>query len=387
MEFATATSIDSLAEATHNVVEPLSPKNVDGILKSYPLTLVIVPGIFGDFIRVRAFEDIFARESKFRTLYKELAKRAKGKFLKNSNGLSEDLLTLDPSYSSGKVREVPRDLTELVQVGSIDDPQGNVLIRVVLFFTPYASLETLRGLTDRATVFNRRLEKFLELTGRQNLVFVGYSRGTTFALEMLAQAREKKATWLPDVKGLVGLSGVVWGSTLADQTDDPTESISKLFQLTKNCSSHLNSKEPTSVLEKVKISFGNAKLLTSCSAQMGALALKVHPTFGTSFTRFGIRNPLLAPALNIDFMSSSIFLFKALDQIILKNLDVNFTQRAKGLIDAVLLGIEQLRTSERLDWWKSTSLPETLNFLRPKLKKKRLSAGQNKIAKFFSLKN
>src|SRR5262249_35860618 len=80
-------------------------------------------------------------------------------------------------------------------------------------------------LDDRAQLMNRRLSKYVKLTGEQDLVLIGYSRGTTYALDMLAKAKAQNLPWLKNVKGMISLSGVTWGSTSADATVNPNAPI------------------------------------------------------------------------------------------------------------------------------------------------------------------
>jgi hypothetical protein len=93
-----------------------------------------------------------------------------------------------------KYKYEKRPLSELIDAASIDDANGKPLVKVILFNTKLGSLESLGDNGKRAEIFNRRLAKYLQLTGDQNLVFLGYSRGTPLALEMVAQAKSK--IWL-----------------------------------------------------------------------------------------------------------------------------------------------------------------------------------------------
>lgn len=348
MDLVKDTTVDTLSAATAKLGEPHS-WNARAALKKTPLTVVIVPGIFGEFIRVRPFEDIFARPSQYRDEYNQRIDQASKE------------LAYDPSYSSATLQEEPTSLKTLVQVGSIDDVSGHPLVKVVFLYPAYGSLETLGDLHARAAMLNRRLEKYLKIMGPQNLVFVGYSRGTTFALEMLSQAKKNQASWLKEVKGLIGLSGVVWGSTSADQTADPKEPMYQTVRDTQALSDALELLTPDMTFyQKVKAKLYNVKVIAQFAARMAQRAKN-----GSSLDITKIvtsKYPLLASALHIDFMSSSIFLYQALDRIVFKNPDSSSIQKAKNLINAALVGVDQLRTEQRLDWWKTADLPDSVTY-------------------------
>jgi hypothetical protein len=71
---------------------------------------------------------------------------------------------------------------------------------------------------------------------------------------------------------------------------------------------------------------------------------------------------LLQAALNIDLVGSNIFLFDAVIGILKMDLNASVIQRLKNLVNAALVGIDQLRTDERIKWWKSANLPESLTY-------------------------
>lgn len=342
IKLAEKATIETLTAAT-DLVLAKPAINVDQILRKKPLTLVIIPGIFGEFIKTRPFEEIFERPSRFREEWEKLVDDA-------PTALGSDL-----SYSSATVKDQPLSMKELVQVGSIDDEQGVPLVCVVFLYPPYASLETLGDLKQRATILNRRLEKYLTLTGAQDLAIIGYSRGTTYGLEMLAQAKASNATWLYQVKGMIALGGVIWGSTSADQTVDPNDPMSKMVVATRKLAHDLS--DPgidAGWLARVSAAWDNTQVITAFVTEITQLPKDDQPVAPLASE---LNNRILAAAVKMDFMNSMVFLYKALAEIIWEHRDMSNISRAKNLISAALVGIDQLRTEQRLEWWKQANLP------------------------------
>lgn len=69
MALVKTTSIGTLNAVNEKIPLFHQHWDIDAAFAKTPITMVIVPGIFGEFIRVRPFEGIFARHSKFRDFY------------------------------------------------------------------------------------------------------------------------------------------------------------------------------------------------------------------------------------------------------------------------------------------------------------------------------
>ena len=181
------------------------------------LTLVIVPGVFGEFIENRAFEEVFSRKtSAFRSHFAARLQVAKALAAKDPR--YRPLLT-DASYSLEALAPVETPLEALVSVGSVDDVDGTPLVNLVLLNTRLLSLESAGDIGEKAAIFSRRLGKFFAVAGLpKELGIVGHSRGAIIGLDMLAKARAEKVppSWFERVRAFVSLAGVVYGSDLAD---------------------------------------------------------------------------------------------------------------------------------------------------------------------------
>lgn len=199
-------TLDALVKTTDEL--PLTQVQTPQRGQIKPLTLVLLPGDFAEFVNERGFQEIFQRSSAFREKFHQMVLEQKvtdrvsllSMFLPNAR--EEDI-------------SVERNLDEVLLTGEIALRKG--LVRVVAFATERGSLESLGAASDRARLFTRRLEKYLNLTGSQNLVFVGFGRGSLTALEMLTQARVFDRPWVGQVKAMVSLGGPLFGSSFADQ--------------------------------------------------------------------------------------------------------------------------------------------------------------------------
>lgn len=251
-------------------------------LRSKPMTMVIVPGIFGEFIKTRAFEEVFEQgegRSHFWNLWQ--SKLSQYESINGHKYL--------PSYDLNKYLMDLKRIQDLVSIASIDDTDGKPLVQVILFKTAPFSLETLGAQTERASQFNSRLSAVIEILGNEtlsNLVFVGYSRGTAIGLEMLAQAKESKLSWLNKVRGMVSLGGVNFGSALADKslpqlTELETMSI-KLAPM--QYASEVN--DSMSLIQKTKIAGANAAVIS-----------ENHKIFAKNIATYAVHGYELSPAL------------------------------------------------------------------------------------------
>ena len=358
-------SIDSLILFTDGN-GATAPVDVDAILRKKPVTMVIVPGIFGEFIQVRPFEDVLEKDSAFK---KDFEAKVQAALAANSKDAR------DLTYVSSKLSFENRELDQLVHVGSIDDSQGRPLVRVVMLYAPFASLETLGDNAKRAAMLNRRLEKYLALTGEQDVVLVGYSRGTSFALDMVAKAEKQKKPWLSKLRGLVAMNGVIWGSTTADQTADPNEKASKALQFMK---SYVDELQPIDVLAGGGPRWIPAHLRPLNASQLAQIARNTaaHARFAANMLTLGVSGApvgggddgLARSYMSVDFMGQAVLLQRFLDEMGLKDPRRFFGEysdnirRAKHLVRAALTGIDQLRTESRENWFKSNTLPTSVRY-------------------------
>jgi hypothetical protein len=318
-----------------------------------PLTIILVPGVFGELIKPRAFEEVFARsDGAFNKLWSNTAARTT---YDASNGLQ---ISLD----------------QLISVGSITDPDNSRsdLARVILFNTPKLSFESLRKIEDASRLFSRRLKKTFDLIGTpKNIVFIGYSRGAPVALDMLANAAKHKADWLPNVRAMISLAGVIYGSDLADSIDKPGHLNHQLFLELKTLMQKLDSDasrwanassrpgiilanatayarfagaaSKAAVADTFKADWSTARLLAEVKKLRDNLAAQSRVDAGPSLelihllmNHFG----LLSPDLFGDAYPKNVAAFK-------------------DALQAVIDAIDGLKTSSRLQWWRNHTIPSS----------------------------
>jgi pimeloyl-ACP methyl ester carboxylesterase len=356
--YTRGSSVESLAKATEaKKLEPVLAGEVNNVLRRHPLTMVIVPGIFGEFIQVRPFEEILGRNSKFKNDFVGLVQKRKA---------AHDANAIDLGYSSEEAGDVAFGLDELVHVGTIDDRDGQPLVRVALLYPRFMSLETLGDSAERAKLFNRRLAKYLALTGQQDLVLVGYSRGSTFALDMLAQAKKENAPWLKNVKGVVSLAGVVWGSTSADQTKDLRLQTSQGLEAMRVYSKSLQTRPPSlfGLPSALKANYDADVRVAQSLAKIAGAPAPQPLTSESGVVALPGQDSQFETYMQLDAVGPFSLFSQGLGNLGYKN-PLNYwgrVERRKVAIDAALMGIDQLRTDVRIDWWKKHTLPSHVTY-------------------------
>jgi dienelactone hydrolase len=312
----------------------LTPTQVYSLVRQKTLTIVVVPGVLGEFIDIRAFEEVFSRDS--------FAKRQWAALSKRTNAM-------DQRFDLEKLKQVPQKLSELVDVASIDDAAGKPMIKLVILKTILGSLESVGSNSQSAAVFNRRLQKYINLTNDQNVVLLGYSRGTPLALEMVTQAESQKLPYLSRVKALVSYAGVVSGSALADVTDDPTSDSGVLLQAVKTLRSELQTAD--NLLDRVPKRAHNTQAVAALMYSI-ATHSPVNPEALLNNVRSG------------DFRSVAILIAKVAGEIGLKNAFAfnDHVERTRYFITEVLKAVEELKSSSRTQWWRTHTLPKNIQY-------------------------
>jgi hypothetical protein len=331
----------------------VSALNADKILAIRPITIVIVPGIFGEFIDTRGFEDVLSLPSSDSDSFKA----AVGKALAENNPNASDRTYNTQTREMGVL-----PLTEVINVGNMRSKAGEPIARVVLLKTPRFSLETMGEADDHADLFNRRISKYLALTGPQDLALVGYSRGTVLALEMLAQAKIKNLPWLSSVKGMISLGGVAWGSTLADDTANPNSATFKAIQHVQKLRASLNPESPIATFKAWGVFFAQMALIVP-------ELLKHNLVVDSADYKVSLVNS----GVDIKTMLGIIYgfvveAFQSTDPLKLVTTirqDSKFSSnvtRFQALLDSVLAGVGTLTSNSRLEWWKTHTLPTNVRY-------------------------
>lgn len=409
-------SVSSTASAFFDSTYP----SLENTMPEKDILIVIVPGIFGEFINKRAFEEVFETPS--------IASQQWQSLMINKTDCktqdvcdSQNLLAKVTLQNRSGAHLVP--MKDLLHIASIDQ-RGKSLAKVLLFHVEGMSLESLGDSADRASIFNRRLEKYFSLIQHvpKNIILVGYSRGTPFALDMLSQAQHQNKPWLKNVRGLVSLGGVIFGSALADQaTLDTTSKQYKQMSLLRALSQTLHEvplppaqgkidsqllarleifqqnniawfkflqgmarleapmaqqlQSPANLneylmneIEKIQAWIKNAATANGGVDPASSIQLALHQAHNF----FGLLdNKISLDSLNpIQFKNGQLIfepkILKTLDVIIKMNSDWSIYNiniiRFKALAEAVITGTSQLSTNDRIQWWKTHNIPIDIGY-------------------------
>jgi len=334
---------------THSAEVPtkaLATATIDARLaKAVPL-VIVVPGVFGEFIKTRAFEEVFANEaSSFHRTW-----------LNAVQSSQDPALTQDTYFSLDANSNVTAKLLDLMSVASIDDADGHPLVNALLFNTPRFSLESLGTSPSISAIFSRRLSKFFALMGvPSRIVFVGYSRGTSVALDMLAEASTRQDAWVTHVGTMVSLGGVVFGSDLADQANVPGSDTNREIVLVRALHDELQVPgDDASLFGTMHIAAENTAAWAAFVAQ---LAL-INPSFTPA--------SLARMAYYSDVTSSLGIIMQFWQDLGLTSFVTGYSAnivKFKKLVQAVLEGVDDLTTPTRLAWWRSHALPTNVRYL------------------------
>ena len=325
-----------------------------------PVLLVILPGIFGEFITHPPFEEAFARQSAFgRQFQAAVAKAAPAD-------------RTDGVYSLHDLGVKERPIAETLHVTSYDDEKGQPLIKAVFLRPPFASLETLGTVEENSALYLRRLAKLFRLVGEQDFYLVGYSRGLPVALEVATEAHEKKLPLAKHLRGVVSLAGVTYGTPLADvafKPGNPTqELIGVLTQLTKDLHSL---PEGLPAKPSLKDELHLAKLVEQNWVLWGKAALKIR--------KIEANAEKADPGVALEQLQQSLPGFRATFHLVREFAWEQFKlvhipkfrhieagehfkniARLKVMVPKLLHGVQALTTESRLGWWRTHTLPPHL---------------------------
>jgi len=212
-------------------------------LRGNPVTMVLLPGIMQEFIRFGSFEKVMDKykDSSLTQKWRDLKPgfwnfRHNYRRNKNREKYEDSVLDLSIVENNGEIGYKKMLLHDLISVASIDDSEGNPLIKLIRFNTDLLSLETLGAAGDVAKAYNRRLDKFIALMREnypeenfKNIFILGYSRGTPVMLEMISQAHNDRdnISWISNLKGAISYGGVAYGTPDADFAFKEPESRDK----------------------------------------------------------------------------------------------------------------------------------------------------------------
>lgn len=313
----------------------LNANQIKDLISQRTLTLVIVPGVLGEFIDTRAFEEVFKRTSAAKTNWERLVNQHKAK---------------DQRFALESMSQKEESLLQLVNVASIDDAQGKPLVKLVILKTLLGSMESVGGNADKALIFNRRLQQYVNLTNDQNIILMGYSRGTPLALEMVANNQIQKFPYIARVKALVSYAGVISGSALADVTDDLSSESGRMKQGAVKLYNELQMSN--SIFDRLEKRAHNTKAVSDF-----VLTIAKNSQFDP--------DAFLMNARSGDFKTIAALIAKVSSELGLKSLlDFNgHVSRTKHFIAEVLKAVDELKSKNREQWWKTHNLPKNIQYL------------------------
>ena len=313
----------------------LNMQQIGALIRNRTLTVLIVPGVLGEFIDTRAFEEVFARNSTAKQQWSQILARSGAK---------------DERFVLQNMTRTSVSLGDVVNVASIDDKQGKPLLKLVILKTLLGSMESVGSNKEKAAIFNKRVQKYMELSKDENIVMLGYSRGTPLALEMVVQAKRQNLAYLPKVKALVSYAGVVSGSALADVTNDLSTESGRLLAAAKKLRNSLQLSE--SLFDRPAKRAQNAKVIGEFT-----FTLAKNSTFDP--------DAFLNTARSGDFKTVAALIAKMTAELGWKSLyDFNgHVTRVQYFIDQVIAAVEELRSSSREDWWRKNTLPNHIQYI------------------------
>ncbi len=326
---------------------PVNDEVLKSAVKGKKIIYFFIPGIVGEILTDNAvFTEIlrnekssFAQEA--RQYYKNY-KKQNGKRLK------------DPVFRMRSNEVVEENLEELLLASSIDDEDGEALVKFVYFFPQFLSLETFGPTADRAAIAIRRIEKFIKLVetneGKDyDFIIIGYSQGSPVAMEVSAQLQAANSPLLKKLKAVVSYSGTVWGSELADivLADAPKKDIPPLGRQFKAFEELINNleTEAKNPLNFFKGYYQNKKNILAFIKDV------------MSETEEGIKTS--APKASIVslmklVMRLALVEFKALDLGVFHYQNM---KKLKKFGTAVIAGVNELTTEYMENWHREHILP------------------------------
>ncbi|MCP4136391.1 MAG: hypothetical protein GY754_35800 [bacterium] len=326
-------------------------ENVDGYFKKEkPVTFVVVPGIFGEFIDQRPFEEVL---------------QAKGSFY--HKWISQLKSNTSEVYSLADLAAVERTLDTMIDIASIDDSDGNALANLVLLKPVKGSLETFGTLDDNVQVYLKRLSKLYSIIDENEtseIYLIGYSRGLPVALDLLVQSRAQADTysWSQKLKGVVGLAGVFYGSDLAEEAIyNPESPDHKSLQVVGEFVNGLSTEVTKEGIKNNLVSL-NAAIEEVAAIQLDAALNK---PAGLLLEKAQYETDLADPNVAVSYilkLASAYFelgdadISNILSGAASKNYSENIV-RLKLLTNKVVSGIHTLTNQGRIEWWKNNIIP------------------------------
>ena len=332
----------SLETPFQTIENPLS-----AIAQKGPATIIVVPGIFGEFIDDVPFETVLSdTQSSF---YQ--------KFHERLGGIETS------AYSIESLNNQNYPLNRLINVASIDDDVGKPIVNLIFLRPLRGSLETLGDISNNAQDYQTRLDQAFRIippTERKNLYIMGYSRGATVALELLHASRKANKAWSKSVKGVISLAGVLYASEVADDAifnvNSPAHKVLKqIEQLAEGL--EVSTPEDSTLDKTEKILRNNHRWIDAKSA-ISDLADLMETPQGLDLEF--IETEDIEFSMLVNTAKSIAFDFFRLDSSLTDYF--NNVRRFKIVVTEVLKGVKGLTTESRKTWWRTHSLPTDVSY-------------------------
>ncbi len=326
--------------------------SVDSIFaKNGPITIVVVPGIFSEFVESYNFYEMIENsKSALSIRYQSALSDAKDSSLKVDSSFD---------FEGFGYKDVP--MGKLIRAASYDDANGKPLIQVVVLRTLPFSGESVGSLEENSTIFLRRMEKFFTLVGEpENLYILGYSRGASVALQMIVDLQAKELAWKNKLRGMISLGGVLYGAALADAAFDPADPLQAIAARIKDLSDSLElpAADSTTASTLAKATRNSGRWVAA-SAEVAAKVLKLPLNPGLKLENISSTRPQLDA--NVRMLKEIAFDRFNLSDTGISEYFLNI-KKFKWILDRAFQGIEGLSTKARIAWWKTHTVPSNIKY-------------------------
>ena len=203
---------------------------------------------------------------------------------------------------------------------------------------------------------------------------MGYSRGTPTALNLISRAQAAHASWMPKLRGMIALAGVIYGTQLADSALAPGPQRRMLDTMTDFVENELESCDgPTPSAWLMTKNLGH---WTAFSARE-ALAARGMTNENEALAREGIQTDFADFGRMVSFTRRILFgdpqkVFSSNDDasamlgvLHLNSPNAEYCQnieRFKKTAVQITKGVETLTTAARTEWFRTHTLPSNIRY-------------------------
>jgi pimeloyl-ACP methyl ester carboxylesterase len=361
-------------------------------LRNHPITIIIIPGIFGEFIEQTPFDEAFQKNYQKRSHFFQQWQTHYQELLLQGKSLTDEQYSLEHTHlKKPGIGKRQRPLKDLVHISGLRVPGQSSserdAIQLITLTVPILSTESLGDQYQMSNIYLRRLQKVFNILGTtpENLVFIGYSRGGPIALDMVAKMKAQEIPWLSHTKGVITLGGVTLGTELSDlatgdrlnneeELDESFHQMNMIRQLARDleytgqdpdaprwqrilvaATSPLTINRNTQRFIHLIKSFLPQESITLPDHTSNPLKLssmlKALRKIAKKTTPYLLLNPSMPLNLLVHFALKSFHIEK-----FYSDYDTNI-KKFKALAAQTLMGVKQLSTKSRIRWWSRHQLP------------------------------